>query len=330
MMRRHKKFKLLEKIIQSINEDGWNVFYLSNPQFHPFRLKIYRADESYNVKIYIWHVTHGGGLKRPAHEYRIQITGVEQFEREIGGKTLILGWWEEGGVFAGFDYNKHVRKLGFSPSIQIKEEALRKAYLNGFAPSIKENQEIAIAFRPDFLVEYLRNLESLHTFGESVEDYSVLENLSEKPTEINNEYLRRVSESRRVTVTNVTKKVRDNRFKSRVLTAYNNQCAFCGIQLRLIDAAHILPVSYEASTDETSNGLALCTLHHRAYDKALVTLNNDYQIIYSEVKMEKLQEIGLDSGMDKFIKDLRPFIHVPPAINDRPHINYTLNLQQKK
>jgi len=321
-MRRHKKYKLLERMIQAIYEDGWNVFYLSDPQFHPFRLKIYKDEERHNVRIYIWHVTHGGGEKRPAHEYRIQITGVDQFEQELGGKTLILGWWEDGGVFAGFDYNMHVGKLGFSPSIQIKEEALRKAYINGFAPSIKENREIAIAFRPDFFVEYIRNLESLHSFGESIEDYEVLEDVSEQPEEINEEIIQKVTEPRKVTVSNVSRKVRDNSFKYRVLTAYANKCAFCGIQLKLIDAAHILPVSYEGSTDETSNGLALCALHHRSFDNALVTVNNEYQIIYSEAKMKNLKKIGLDGGMEKFINDLRPFIHVPPAINDRPHIKF--------
>lgn len=321
-MQKHKKYDLLERIIQSINEDGWNLFYLSDPQFHPFRLKIYKDSESLNIGIYIWHITHGGGAKRPAHEYRIQITGVERFEQESGGKTLILGWWEEGNVFAGFDYNMHVGKLGFSPSIQIREEALRKAYINGFAPSIKENNEIAIAFKPDFLVEYIKNLEPLHTFGEVVTDFEILERASEKPEEINEAVMKPLNEPRKVTITNVTKKIRDNSFKSRVLTAYGNKCALCGIQLKLIDAAHILPVNYEKSTDETSNGIALCALHHRAYDNALVTINREYRILLDEKKLKRLKDLNLDGGLKKFAHELRPLIHLPPAVNDRPHIQY--------
>jgi hypothetical protein len=38
--------------------------------------------------------------------------------------------------------------------------------------------------------------------------------------------------------------------------------------------------------------------------------------------MTKLKEIGFDGGMYKFIKDLRPIINVPPAINDRPNIAF--------
>jgi putative restriction endonuclease len=319
---RHQKYNLLEKIVNSVNEDGWNIFYLSDPKYHPFRLKIYNDKESYNIRIYIWNLTHGGGAARPADEYRIQITGVDRFEAEVGGKTIILGWWEEGNVFAGFDFNKHTSNLGFSPSIQIREAALRKAYINGFSPWTKENQETAIAFRPDFFVEYVRNLESLHSFGESKNDFEALENIAEKPNEINDTILNSISTPRRLTVANVTKKVRDNGFKARVLTAYSQKCAFCGLQLKLVDAAHILPVSYSGSTDETCNGISMCALHHRAFDRSLVTINEEYQIIHNDRKLEKLVAIKLNGGAEDFVKYLRPFIILPPALNDRPHIDY--------
>ncbi|MFA6403490.1 MAG: hypothetical protein WCX31_17995 [Salinivirgaceae bacterium] len=75
--KRHRKFDLFDKIIQAINDDGWNVLYLSDPAYHPFRLKIYKDKESFNIRIYIWNLTHGGGAQRPADEYRVQITGVD-------------------------------------------------------------------------------------------------------------------------------------------------------------------------------------------------------------------------------------------------------------
>jgi putative restriction endonuclease len=94
------------------------------------------------------------------------------------------------------------------------------------------------------------------------------------------------------------------------------------MQLKLVDAAHIVPVSYDNSTDETANGIALSALYHRAYDKGLVTFNEQYQIIINKHEMKKLNEIGFDGGMSKFIKELRPIINVPPAISDRPNIAY--------
>jgi putative restriction endonuclease len=326
-LRRHRKSSLFDIIIQSINDDGWNVLYISDPAFHPLQLKIYRENESYKLRVYVWNLTHGGGKARPADEYRIQITGVDHFEAEADGKTLILGWWAEGGVFAGFDFLKHSGVLGFSPSIQIREEALRKAAINGFSSWIKDNQEIAISFHPDFFVEYVRNLESLHSFGESEVDLGVLEDVIERPNEVNDALVQTVTQERQITVTNVKKKMRDNSFKARVLTSYRYKCAICSLQLKLVEAAHIIPVEHDGS-DLTSNGIALCVLHHRAFDRALITVNDGYQIIYNTSKIDKLREIGLDGGIDEFIQNLRAVIHLPPAIDDRPHIDFIRQANQ--
>src|SRR5687767_4019691 len=130
----HRKYDLLDNIVIAINESGWNVLYVGDTAHHPFLLKVYNETESHLVRIYIWNLTHGGGAARPVDEYRIQITGVDRFEQQQGEKTLILGWWEPVGVFAGFDFNKHNGRLGASPSIQIREENLRNALINGFSP----------------------------------------------------------------------------------------------------------------------------------------------------------------------------------------------------
>ena len=99
------------------------------------------------------------------------------------------------------------------------------------------------------------------------------------------------------------------------MRAYNYRCAFCSIQLKLVDAAHIVPVGIDTSTDETSNGIALSPIHHRAYDKGLITFNQKYQIIINEQEIIKLKEINLHGGLDKFRKGLRPIIDVPPSIH---------------
>lgn len=321
-MAKHRKYDLLDIIVQSVNDSGWNVLYVSDISNHPFLLKIYSNEESYLLRIYIWNLTHGGGAARPKDEYRIQITGADRFEQKVGEKTLILGWWSEVGVFAGFDFTKHTGKLGFSPSMQIREEFLRKALLNGFSPCDKGNDEIAVAFRPDFFVSYVQSLEQLHGFGASKKDFKVLEEVSDQPLELNITLVEQVSKQRQTAVIQLSKKLRDTSFKARVLTAYGNKCAFSGLQLKLVDAAHIVPVSYNNSTDDTANGIALSALYHCAYDKGLVTFNEQYQIVVNSTKMKHLKEIGFDGGMEKFIKDLRPIINVPPAVNDRPHVNF--------
>lgn len=211
--------------------------------------------------------------------------------------------------------------MGHSPSIQIREEALRFAYQNGIATGLKDNNEIAIAIRPDFLVEYVLNIDSLHSIGESTTDYEILEEVTSHPEQINDLTLENISEERKIAVSSVRMKIRDNSFKSRVLTSYSNTCAFCGIQLKLIDAAHIIPVQHDSS-DETCNVISLCALHHRAYDRNLVTFNRDYQILINDKQVKKLTEIGLDGGYKNFAKNLRAVITLPPTITDRPHVDY--------
>ncbi len=320
-MARHNKYDLLEQVVRAITDAGWNISYLETIDQHPFRLQIYQQDESYKIRLYIWHLTHGGGPARPQNEYRIQITGVAQFEQQPEEKTLILGWWKEGGVFAGFDIRKHFSKLGRSPSIQIRKEFLQQAYINGFSPCDKGNQEIAIAFRPDFLVEYIRTLEMLHNFGQSTNDFNALNIVSQTP-EINVEEIQILDTTRKTTIVSVSKKLRDISFRKRVLTAYNFRCAVCGIQLRLVDAAHIVPVHHEKSTDETRNGLGLCALHHRAYDQALISIGEDYSVLLNKTQTSDLKKENLDGGLDEFTRGLRPLILLPPAISDRPHIEY--------
>jgi putative restriction endonuclease len=323
-MARHRKSDLLDIVVQSIRDCNWNVLYVGDIREHPFVLKVYNdnSNQSYLIRIYIWHLTHGGGVKRPVDEYRVQITGVKRFERFQGEKTLILGWWDAGKVFAGFDFTRHSGKLGFSPSIQIREEALRKAHINGIATMNKGNNEIAVAFRPDFFIHYVECLEEMHNFGESDADYEILEKILESPDQINDRLIEQVSAPRKVVATIINRKLRDVSFTSRVLTAYGFACAFCGMQLKLVDAAHLVPVSHPASSDETCNGISPCALHHRALDKALVTLNEEYQIILNDKELAKLRRSGHDGEMARFIKDLKPIIKVPPSKNDRPHIEY--------
>lgn len=316
------KTDLLSIITRSIADCGWNVLYLSDS--HPFRLQIYRDDESYRVRIYIWNITSGGN-HRPPDEYRIQLTGLPKrsFEPELNkGKTLILGWWSGSNVFAGWDYRKHTGILGKSPSIQIREQYLRNAHLNGFSICDKGNEETAIAFKPNFFVEYVRNLESLHGFGESKDDLNVLENVAHDPDLVNDREIESITKSRQTVIQTVRRKLRDSSFQDRVLTAYTYRCAICSVQLDLVQAAHIVPVFHEHGTDQTSNGIALCALHHYAYDRGLVFIDEKYSIQINQNKVNKLRAVSRDSGLEEFTDALRSLIILPPTISDRPHVDY--------
>lgn len=77
-------------------------------------------------------------------------------------------------------------------------------------------------------------------------------------------------------------------FRERVLDAYQRQCAFCRLRYdELLDAAHIVPDAEPAGEPLVRNGLALCTLHHAAFDRYFVGLRPDYVL---EVRQDILQE----------------------------------------
>jgi len=323
-MPRLAKQALIQKFIRAIQSRGWNILYLSSIRLHPIDLQIFNKEESYKVRLYIWNITPGG-RNRPPDEYRIQITGVDHFTPVPEGKTLIMGWWEDVGVFAGWDYFKHRGRLGRSPSLQIRQHFLEQAYSDGFSVYDKGNRELAAAIRPDFLVDYIRNLEDIHKFGEIPNAELILDEISSASAqgiELNESIIAKVPEERRRVISQVNRALRSTNFRAKVLTAYNNKCAICGIQLELVEAAHIIPVGHPRSNDEIYNGIALCSLHHKAFDKALIGVSADYHIIVNESEFQRLRSLRLEAGELPFKGNLRPLIILPPAVNDRPNVQF--------
>lgn len=314
---------------QAILDSGWSFLHLNATTEHPARYQVFKGDRSFRVKIYIWNLTHGGGAARPTDEYRIQITGLpepkgsQEFTAEPGGKTLILGWWAQIGVFAGFDYNFHKGPLGSSPSIQIREGALQAAHVEGFSPHNRGNGELAIAFRPDFIATYIENLEALHGAGGSPAEVEVLEEIGKDPDAVSDsEIEEEIPQERQYAVIQTKRALRDSNFRARVLTAYGHRCAMCGLQLKLLDAAHILPVDHPDSTDQTCNGVGLCTLHHRAYDRGFVTFDIAFKIYLDEDQANEFKKTGHDGGIDDFRKLLRPLLILPPDKTERPKAEF--------
>lgn len=323
-MPRLSKPDLLEQVEEGFRGGGWNLLYLSTPGEHPGRYRVYRDGSAFTVRVYIWNISHGGG-PRSAAEYRIQITGLDtdHFAPEIGGKTLILGWWPNDEVFAGFDYRRHSGPLGGSPSMQIGLPALQAAVANRFATHPKQNGELAIAFRPDFIGTYAENLESIHDTGTVPAEMDLLARIAADPEDVPDEDIEEeVAQPRRWAVVETRRALRALDFSERVLDAYRHRCAVCGMQLRLLDGAHIVPVTEPDSTDETANGVALCTLHHRAYDHSLITFDTEYEIHLNEARVRELREAGLDGKLRDFRDSLREVIHLPAERGHRPRLEF--------
>jgi putative restriction endonuclease len=92
---------------------------------------------------------------------------------------------------------------------------------------------------------------------------------------------------RRYVVRETKVRVHQARFRGRVVPAYASQCAICRLkELRLLDAAHIVSDVDEAGEPSVQNGLSLCSIHHRAFDRNLVGVAPDYTVHVSERLLE--------------------------------------------
>lgn len=68
-------------------------------------------------------------------------------------------------------------------------------------------------------------------------------------------------------------------FRVRVVDAYRTSCAMCRLRYRpLLDAAHILPDGHPRGNPVVPNGLALCKIHHAAYDANYLGVRPDYVV----------------------------------------------------
>jgi len=78
-------------------------------------------------------------------------------------------------------------------------------------------------------------------------------------------------------------------FAARVMAAYETRCAVCRLGHReLLDAAHIIGDREEHGIAAVTNGLALCKIHHAAYDRNILGIRPDYVV---EVHGRLLDEI---------------------------------------
>lgn len=99
----------------------------------------------------------------------------------------------------------------------------------------------------------------------------------------------RKDEVRREYVTSLVRhRLHQRTFRERVLQAYRTQCSFCRFRHQeLLDAAHITPDSELEGEPVVSNGLALCKLHHAAFDKGFLGVRPDYVL---QVRPDLLDE----------------------------------------
>ena len=74
-------------------------------------------------------------------------------------------------------------------------------------------------------------------------------------------------------------RLHQGRFRGLVLDAYRDRCTICRLhEPRLLDASHIVADADPSGVAAVRNGLAFCSIHHRAFDQNLVGISPDYDV----------------------------------------------------
>ncbi|QKT03754.1 HNH endonuclease [Ectothiorhodospiraceae bacterium 2226] len=170
------------------------------------------------------------------------------------------GLWELHGPDRVLD-----RPAGATPNIG----ELREHDISGqLAPRVRD----ALTAHPDLLAEVAQRIVSAHF-----------------PASIQRDVLDAVGLTVPVApgVDERTQRRRDPRFRDKVLLAYEYRCCLCGHDIRLnnqvigLEAAHIKWFQ-AGGPDVESNGLALCSLHHKIFDLGAFTVRpRTLEVVFS-------------------------------------------------
>jgi len=133
---------------------------------------------------------------------------------------------------------------------------------------------------------------------------------SESMTIVQKEYAYRVARQR----------LHQPAFRSQVLRAYESHCAVCRLRYGvLLDAAHILADSDQRGVPTTDNGMALCKIHHVAYDRDMLGITPDYVVKVSPQVLQDSDGPMLTHGLQEMHG--RELV-VPKRAADRPNRDY--------
>ena len=130
-------------------------------------------------------------------------------------------------------------------------------------------------------------------------------------------------------IQNVSTLTRNRNFRMMVLQAYGFRCAVTRVQLKLVEAAHILPVCVPGSVDDVVNGIALSPTYHKAFDYGLIYLDHDHFMKINRAREEELSSLMLDGGLREFKFSLGK-VHLPSDPRQWPYPGFIIKANKHR
>lgn len=283
-------------------------FYVKDNQ-NPFLIHLNGRDYS----IHASEIHDSGSGRTNPDEWRIQLQSSikrTQLERHSQGVIcLYIGFFPDGKVFSAWEPDR-VRSLNSdgTGSVYIPNSDQQVVSEQGFAlrfvnATLLKRLSPEISLPINCLGMYIEN----HVAFQKAENAASMASLLKTNEavvifdQITTETAKEIEEvrQREKLVTTRLAFTRDPKFRQAVMQAYGGSCCICGRQLLLVQAAHIIPHSHHDCLNHVSNGLALCIEHHRLYDDALLLPTSNQLLHLNENRVEHLQNIGQDAGIDQ-------------------------------
>ena len=285
-----------------------------------------------HVSVFIGNI-HGAG-RSDDDEFRIQCPGdlPSRFgaRQTAGDIVVVLGFHPVLNVFSAWD---PARLLVRNPiarrfSMYTRLSKIQEASSVGASTYVDSNQQNILSFRSEFLGLYVENSRTIHgindvRFKSIAQKYGATQP-GQKPVRLG------TVKGQRITATH-TQYVRSPQFRTSVLEAYSYRCAMCGVQLDLIEAAHVVPHAHPKGLDVVTNGIALCSLHHRSFDTSLLYVDPTYGIRVNPGRVGYLRKLNRAGGLKNYTKGLQANLTVPADVNLRPSLqNIVLGNQLRR
>lgn len=113
-------------------------------------------------------------------------------------------------------------------------------------------------------------------------------------------------------LTTVKQRINQGVFREGVLNAYRSSCAICTLKhVNLLDAAHIKPHA-TGGTSTVPNGVALCKIHHAAFDHNIIGIRPDMTAAVREDVLEEVDGPMLKHGIQE-VHDRKLIVPRRPA-----------------
>jgi putative restriction endonuclease len=183
---------------------------------------------------------------------------------------------------------------GFESALTLKESISSLNELNGYISIAKLNDDLFALAQNETANKYLQQVLLQEYFPDNTLgvdknanwQLDLFNDIEQKILHEPSEIYRK--EIKRLIVQKDEEEIflRGSIFKREIPKIYNNTCCISGMRIdasiavSMVDACHIIPfsVSYD---DTVTNGIALCPNFHRAFDRGLIAIDENYQVMVS-------------------------------------------------